>query len=146
MVPSRGNQLFISGHKLMAYGRLFSSMKVRQVCRFVIQCSNYLGIQPLWPSELPWWRLERSQSEVLISLQSIQGLIFFALLIQFLSSPESYGKLLQEDSKMACSIMFRKLVISGLHPVQSVLQLPFSKMSCFSPKIERLRASEIFSR
>lgn len=39
-----------------------------------------------------------------IGLQSIQGLIFFALLIQFLCSPESRGKLLQAAPKMACSI------------------------------------------
>ena len=69
-----------------------------------------------------------------IGLQSIQGLIFFALLMQFLCSPESHGKLLQEAPKMACSITFRKVVISRLHPVQSVLQVPFSKMSCIPPK------------
>lgn len=47
-------------------------------------------------------------------------------------------KLLQEAPKMACSIMFKKVVISRLHPVQSVLQLPFSKMSCIHPKVKDL--------
>lgn len=47
-------------------------------------------------------------------------------------------KLLQEAPKMACSIMFKKVVISRLHPVQSVLQLPFSKTSCIHPKAKGL--------
>lgn len=113
--------------------------------RFVIQCSNHLGIEPLWPSELPWWHLARSQSED-ISLQSISGPIFFTLLIQFLGSPESYGKLLQKAPKMACSIMFRKLVISSLHPGPVSPAITIFKDVLHSPKIDRLQACEIFSQ
>lgn len=101
--------------------------------RFVIQCSNHLGFNPC--------DLLNSHGDILKghSLRTIvftvfQGPILFILLIQFLGSPESYGKLLQKTPKMACSIMFRKLVISSLHPVQPVLQLSFSKMSCIPPK------------
>lgn len=134
MVPSWGYQLFVCGYKLMAYGRFcFPPWGKWQMWRFVIQCSNHLGFNPC--------DLQNSHGDILKghSLRTIvftvfQGPILFILLIQFLGSPESYGKLLQKTPKMACSIMFRKLVISSLHPVQPVLQLSFSKMSCIPPK------------
>lgn len=149
MVPSWGYQLFISGYKLMAYGRFFFFlheivMNVK-ICYSMFKSSWDLALVTFRTPMVTSWKVTAWGYQSVFKV--FQGPIFFALLIQFLGSPESYGELPQKVPKMACSIMFRQLVISSLHPVQSVPQLSFSKIACIPPKEKGfMKAREIFSQ
>lgn len=61
-----------------------------------------------------------------------QGPIFFIL--QFLVVQNRMENCCRRLRRCSCSITSRKLVISGLHPVQPVRNYPFSKMSCIPEK------------
>jgi len=135
VVPSWGYQLFVCGYKLMANGRFCFPRWDSDRCAdllFNVQIILGLTLVTFGTPTVTSWKVTVWGYQSVFTV--FPGPILFTLLLQFLGSPEAYGKLLQKAPKMSCSILCRKLVISSLHPVQPVPKLPFSKMSCISPK------------
>lgn len=129
---------FISGYKLMAYGRFFF---LHEIVMNVKIC--YSMFESSWDLALVTFRTPMVTSwMVTVWYQSVfkvfQGPIFFTLLTQFLSSPEFIQKTATEGSKDGLLHYIQEM---GYFQSSScpVLQLPFSKMSCISPKQKGFR-------